>query len=168
MAQVPAVRCGGVPVPPGGMPAGMGPPGRERSITAAHTAFVMHRDTRSSGQFRIERGLYLLYYWEIQQDRAGVAATGERTGQRGRRGLHHTSHSFSGRGFRARVLKSFQRGGQNISFVPPVRNGTKKMASPSLRRGEVENVAAIIEVHIVLLADLNKVEGVSVGIQSQG
>ena len=46
--------------------------------------------------------------------------------------------------------------------------GMEKLASPSLRRGEIEDVAAVIEVHIVLLANLNKVEGVSVGIQSQG
>ena len=45
------------------------------------------------------------------------------------RGRYHVSQVFSGSGFRDSVLNSFQRGGQNISFVPPVRNGTKKYSS---------------------------------------
>ena len=46
--------------------------------------------------------------------------------------------------------------------------GKKRLACPSLCGGEVEHIAAIVEVHIVLLADLNEVNGVNVGVQGQG
>ena len=46
--------------------------------------------------------------------------------------------------------------------------GKKRLACPSLCGGEVEHIAAVIEVHIILLADLNEVNGVNVGVQGQG
>ena len=48
---------------------------------------------------------------------------------KGRLFYYQISHSFSGSGLRDNVLKSFQRGGQKMSFVPPAKNGTKKYSS---------------------------------------
>lgn len=45
--------------------------------------------------------------------------------------------------------------------------GKKRMACPSLGRREVEDVAAVIEIYIVLLADLNEVNGVNIGVERQ-
>lgn len=45
--------------------------------------------------------------------------------------------------------------------------GKKRLACPSLGGREVEDVAAVVEVHVVLLADLNEVNGVNVGVERQ-
>lgn len=45
------IRCGGDPVTPGGMPAGMGPPDRNLIGATASTAYQVHRDTRRGHPF---------------------------------------------------------------------------------------------------------------------
>ena len=45
--------------------------------------------------------------------------------------------------------------------------GKKGLACPSLGGGEVEDVAAVVEVHVVLLTDFDKVDGVNVGVERQ-
>lgn len=45
--------------------------------------------------------------------------------------------------------------------------GKKRLACPSLGGGEVEHVAAVVEVHVVLLADFDEVDRVDSGIERQ-
>ena len=45
--------------------------------------------------------------------------------------------------------------------------GKKRLACPSLGGGEVEDVAAVVEVHVVLLTDFNEVDRVDFGVKRQ-
>ena len=45
--------------------------------------------------------------------------------------------------------------------------GKERLACPSLGGGEVEDIAAIVEVHVVLLTDFDKVDGVDFGVERQ-